>query len=155
MKRFKQTGVGDRTKAYDRLVTALTNSRIATENNALYQTIYGLIKQSSKDTGEIDTAIKTIEAQIPGGGSGGGGGIAPANQTYLTLNPETATLPNSKQLVAGANITLTSIGNTLEISSTGGGSVSTHYDAPLTDGHPDETELIFALGECIIVQVPI
>ena len=29
------------------------------------------------------------------------------------------------------------------------------YDSPLTDGDSDETELIFADGDCIIVQVPV
>lgn len=30
----------------------------------------------------------------------------PVNQTYLTMNPEEATLPNSRQLVAGTNVAL-------------------------------------------------
>jgi len=30
-----------------------------------------------------------------------------------------------------------------------------HYDSPLTDGDMIETNLIFANGECIIVQVPL
>jgi len=34
-------------------------------------------------------------------------------------------------------------------------SSSNHYDSPLTDGNVDETDLIFASGECVIVQVPV
>ena len=36
----------------------------------------------------------------------------------------------------------------------GGSEISTHYDCPLTDGNETEADLIFADGECIIVQVP-
>ena len=30
-----------------------------------------------------------------------------------------------------------------------------YYDTPLTDGNLEETDLIFANGECIIVRVPV
>ncbi len=30
-----------------------------------------------------------------------------------------------------------------------------HYDCPLTDGNEVEANLIYAAGECIIVQVPV
>lgn len=35
-----------------------------------------------------------------------------------------------------------------------GPTVAIYYDTPLTDGSLDETDLIFAMGECITVQVP-
>lgn len=42
----------------------------------------------------------------PGIIGGGGGGGAPATATFLTATDQTATLPNSRTLTAGANITL-------------------------------------------------
>lgn len=53
----------------------------------------------------------------PALGTGGGGG-APTNATYITETDETASLPNSFQLAAGSNITLTPVGNTLTVAAT-------------------------------------
>lgn len=71
--------------------------------------------------------------------------------TFLTAEDESADFPSSRQLIAGAGILFDdSIANERTISSTGGDT----YDAPLTDGDLVATELIFADGECVIVQVP-
>jgi hypothetical protein len=79
-------------------------------DNALYQTVQGIIERLS----QFQTV--TLEA------------VADINQS----------VSNSQTTI---NITDSGFGN--------------HYDTPLTDGDPDETDLIFASGECIIVQVPV
>ena len=56
-----------------------------------------------------------------------------------------------QELTLGTGLGIT--GTTLSV--TGGAGGATHYDAPLTDGDLVEANLIFALGECIIVQVPV
>jgi hypothetical protein len=62
-------------------------------------------------------SVSAASAQyVPPGGSGGGNTTA----TYVTQANETANLPNSYQVVAGTNITLTPSGSTLTISSSGG-----------------------------------
>lgn len=54
--------------------------------------------------------------------SGGGGGGAPATATFATIANEAATLPNSRRLVAGANVSFVDAGagSTLTISASGG-----------------------------------
>jgi hypothetical protein len=49
--------------------------------------------------------------------------IAPADLSYVTVNDESATLAQVRQLVAGAGIALTDngAGNTIEVAATGGG----------------------------------
>jgi len=74
-----------------------------------------------------------------------------AAPTYHTKENEKAILPNSVQLLAGPGIIFDdSEKNKRTIKTSNSG-----YDCPLTDGNVDETQLIFALGECIIVQVPV
>lgn len=73
------------------------------------------------------------------------------NAAFLTSEDESGDFPNSRQLLAGSNITFDdSVANQRTISSTG----SDTYDSPLSDGDLVAAELIFANGECIIVQVP-
>jgi len=57
-----------------------------------------------------------------------------------------------QEISLGSGLSMT--GTTLSASGGGGGG-ATHYDAPLTDGDLVEANLIFALGDCIIVQVPV
>lgn len=67
-------------------------------------------------------------------------------------------LPNSVQLLAGENIIFDdSVAGKRTISATVPPPVDTApegYWTPLTDGNMDETQLIFAAGECIAVFVP-
>jgi hypothetical protein len=52
-----------------------------------------------------------------------GGSSAPSNEDFLTSSDETATLPNSRQLLAGTNVTFdTSTPGELTVSAAGGGS---------------------------------
>jgi hypothetical protein len=72
--------------------------------------------------------------------------------TFLTVDDESADLPNSRQELPGTFITFDdSVPNQRTINGTG---ETLYYDAPLSDGDPIAAELIFADGECIIVQVP-
>lgn len=84
------------TLTLDRLQSQLLTSGLQQRNSALYQVIDELIKY-------IRTLNQATFGISTGGGSGGGG---IANDTFITVANETATLPNSRQLVAGDNITL-------------------------------------------------
>ena len=92
----------------------------------------------------------------PPGAQGPPGATPTLDQTFITQNAETS-LINSRRLVAGGGILFdTTMPGIFGISSTNGGSGSSnYYDCPLTDGDPDEADLIFANGECVIVQVPL
>jgi hypothetical protein len=80
--------------------------------------------------------------------------FATKSASFLTGNDDSTSLPNSLQLVAGTGITFDlSVANKLKIDSSGSG-ISSVYDSPLTDGNVDETNFIFANGDCIIVQIP-
>src|SRR6185295_14378802 len=111
MKRFRQTESSqkfpeDVPSGINRLITTLTNSKIATQNNALYQTIFGLIKNLSKYQTDTGKTLTTIQAAIDsGGGSGGGGGVPLLlSETFLTASDQSATLVNSRELIAGTGI---------------------------------------------------
>jgi hypothetical protein len=129
---------------FSSLFTSLSNSKVQVDNYSLYQTIFFLITNVARardllvqDLEDINEDLSDIFAS-----------------TFLTVENETDDFPNSRQLLAGTNITFDdSIAGERTISASGGGT-SDHYDAPLTDGDVDETDLIFASGECIIVQVP-
>jgi hypothetical protein len=80
-------------EAIARLKSQLLTSGLSQQNNALFQVINQLIDATSG----VAAATTTI---MTGGSSGGG----VTGATYLTENPETLLLPNSRQLIAGAGI---------------------------------------------------
>src|SRR5262245_22413088 len=88
-------------QAIDRLKAQLLTSGLSQQNQALFQVINQLI-------GAVRQSLANTEA-ITGGDSGGGGGVTGA--TFLTETDETASLPNSRQLVAGAGINIQSTPN--------------------------------------------
>lgn len=64
--------------------------------------------------------------QGPQGPAGPTGPAPTLTETFVTVNPETALLPNSRQLVAGTNVTLdTTVAGKLGINATGGGGTGT------------------------------
>jgi len=133
----------------------------ANPDNPMYQTIQAIIEkliqfqnQNIDDKSKIIADVTKIGGAITGGGGGGSTGSGLANLTYLTKDDETSTVSNSIQLLAGTGITFDDSAANKRIINTSGSS-SDHYDAPLTDGDIDETHLIFAMGECIIVQIPV
>ena len=124
------------------LITSLDNSKTQVTNYSLYQTIFYLIKNVDRSRNLVLEDINSLQVDL--------GSILAA--TFLTVNDESGAFANSRQLLAGTGITFDdTIPNRRTISSSGGGN---YYDSPLTDGNVDETDLIFANGECIIVQVP-
>jgi hypothetical protein len=79
--------------------------------------------------------------------------FASQTATYHTKLDETTFLPQSVQLLAGSGIIFDdSVANKRTILTAIGGN---HYDAPLSDGDKVAADLIYANGECIIVQVPV
>ena len=129
---------------FSRLQIVLLNARLQTSNNALYQVISELIKRigQSRDMILIDIEdVNSIINQI-------------LQAQFLTSADESALLPNSRELLAGTNITFDdTIANQRTISASGG-SGSAYYDSPLSDGDLVEADLIFANGDPITVQIP-
>ena len=120
-------------------------------DNALYQTVQVLIERLSQLQEILNEDISTIQDPTNPLSN-----VAPKTASYHTKFDDRAVLPNSIQLLAGLGITFDdSVIGKRTISSTGSGGLGNHYDSPLTDGHLVEAELIFAAGECIIVQVPV
>jgi hypothetical protein len=127
---------------FSSLFTSLSNSRTQITNNALYQTIFFLIQNTNISRDQLVDAIDVIDQGLSDIGAA----------SFLTVDDETNLFPNSRQLLAGLGIEFDdSVAGERTISA----AVGNYYDAPLTDGNEDETDLIFASGECIIVQVPI
>ncbi len=127
----------------NRLQSILLQSGIQTTNNALYQVIQQLI-----------AAVKAEQNRSLTTGGGGSADVnALKNRTYWTETNETAVLPVSRQVFAGSGITLDySVASQVTV---GAGNIAeVGYWTPLTDGDLDETDLIFADGECIAVFVP-
>jgi hypothetical protein len=77
------------------LYTSLANSKTQQSNNALYQTIFFLIKQVTQSRDLIIDELKTINTTI--------GAIL--NASFLTVNDESHLFFNSRKVVAGTNIT--------------------------------------------------
>lgn len=95
----------------NRLFSALLNTGLQTKDNPLYQVIYLLIQ-----------ALKQLQDIIFGTNTTGG----LINQSYLTVNNDTAVLPNSRQLLPGTNITFDdTIPGKRTINSTAGSEVFT------------------------------
>jgi hypothetical protein len=119
-------------------------------DNSLYQTIKQIIERLTHyqivNTEQLKQKLEQTDADKR---------YANKFATFLTKNDDTGLLPNSIQLLAGTNITFddTVLGKRTINSSGGGG--SDHYDAPLSDGDTTAADLIYANGECIIVQVPV
>jgi len=135
------------------LIGILAQTKGKTEPQ-LYQTVQEIINRLTQfqavtlnEVADINNSVNNSQSSIAI--------IADKYASYLTALPEEVRLPNSNQLLAGIGITIDySTPNRALISTDGDGLAGKYYDAPLTDGLVPNTELIFGLGECIIVQVP-
>lgn len=127
---------------FSSLVTLLDNSKTQVQNYSLYQTIFFLIKNTSKARDLLVDSIDTINEQIS----------QIFATSFLTEFDETDAFANSRQLLAGTGILFddTVAGIRTVSSSTG----NNYYDSPLSDGDEDEADLIFADGSPIICQLP-
>lgn len=128
----------------DRLKSQLAVSKVKHEDFPLFQVVVQLIdaiRQLQLATGE---EIESIS-----------GGISSlSNLRLLTHTSESVALPNSRQLIAGTNITFD---DTVINQRTVNVSVPIPPDrewSVLTDGNLIEPELIFVSGDVIMVHVP-
>jgi len=124
----------------DRLKSVLRQSGIQQTNQPLFQVIDQLINWARDAQVELNAQVQASAASVEDG-------------TFLTTGNDIVTLPNSKQLLAGIGITFDdSVFGQRTINASG--SLDSGFWTPLTDGDEDETDLIFASGECIMVFVP-
>jgi hypothetical protein len=101
--------------------------------------------------GDVSHAIAIQPTPVPppaGFGIIAGGGPLVA----ATVPTDTLTFTSADGSVAFVSDPLT---KTLDVTAGGTGPTATHYDAPLSDGDLVAADLIYAAGECIIVQVPL
>lgn len=124
-----------------KLQAVLLTSGLQQSNQPLFQVISQLIKAI------IDSNIGVLEVA-----ENSGGGSVVGDQTFITVNDELATLPQSNQLVAGDNVTFdSSVFGQLRIDV----ALGDHPDwSVLTNGDPVNPELIFAGGDVIMVETP-
>lgn len=127
---------------FEELTTSLTNSRLQSKDNALYQTIYLLIKKMGRSRDLIVNTLKKLELSLS----------AIAAASFLTENNETVIFRNARQLLAGIGI---SFDDSVPGSRTINNTFSAGYWTPLTDGNTTEAQLIYANGQAIAVNVPV
>lgn len=147
---------------FTNLNVSLVNSKLQQSNFPLYQTIKGLIDNSQQSRKQITDLLNSFFGDIIINDDTDLSAILAALlqildtlkfSTFWTENDETVRLPESNQVIAGTGITLDySVAGRVTISATGGS--GSGYYAPLTDGNIDETDLIYAAGECIMVAQP-
>lgn len=118
-----------------RLHSNLLLTGLQQKDNALFQVIDALIQNS-----------RFLESLL-GGLSGGGGGSSTTNITEITNHYMLASHRFSDRNNKRGRMGPPGIDGT-------NGTGEEGYWAPLTDGDPDETDLIFADGECIMVFIP-
>ncbi len=86
-----------------RLKSTLLSSGLQRKDPDLYQVINQIIDFTNGNIGDINARIGLISGGS--GGGGGGGGFAPTTAGYLTTVDEHVTLPNSRELLPGTNVT--------------------------------------------------
>lgn len=122
-----------------RLKSNLANGKVRETDFPTYQVINALIDQITKLQKALDARIVIIAGESSG----------VKNLDYITHTNEGVDLPNSRQLIAGTEVTFdVSIPGQLIINVSASGS---SWDV-LTDGDLIEPELIFAGGEVIMVE---
>lgn len=128
---------------FSSLIVSLDNSKTQTKNHALYQTIFYLIQNTQRARDLLVDEIESIDELVS----------AILAATILTVNDETNTFPNSRQLLPGTGITFDdTVDGERTINASGG--AGNYYDSPLSDGDLGAADLIFGNGDPIICQVP-
>lgn len=130
--------------AIQRLKAQLLTSGLSQKDQTLFQIINQLIDSLGATATEVNVTAGSI---TPAG--------APKAATYLTSGVEVASLPNSRQLLAGTNVTFDdTVANerTINVATP---PPATYYDwSVLTNGDPVTPELIFAGGDVIMIRIP-
>ena len=127
-------------KRLGKLQSILLQSNLQQTNQPLYQVINQLIQAI------IDSNVGVVEI------TGGGGGGPLSNQPYLTHQNAQVALPQSRQLLAGDNVTFDdTVPNERTINASGG--TGPEWSV-LTNGDAVNPELIFAGGDVIMTHVP-
>ena len=127
----------------DRLKAQLLTSGLSQKNQPLFQVINQLIDAVRQGFTETDNAIS--------GGSGGGGGGGLANLHYLTHQNDFASLPFSRELLAGTGI---SFDDSIISQRTVNVTVVSPEWSVLTNGDLILPELVFAGGDVIMTHTP-
>ena len=129
-----------------KLKSVLLTSGLQKENQPLYQVINQLIDAL------IGVANATITAIDDSSGSSADLTAIEAAQ-LLTSGDETTTFPNSRELLAGTNVSFDdSVANERTIN-VADAAVGVEWDV-LTNGDAASPEIIFADGEVIMVHIP-
>lgn len=127
--------------AIQRLKAQLLTSGLSQKDQTLFQIINQLIDSLGATATEVNVTAGSI---TPSG--------APKTATFLTSGVEAPTLPNSRQLLAGTNV---SFDDTVANERTINVPTPTYYDWDvLSNGDPVTPELIFAGGEVIMIRIP-
>ena len=126
----------------DRLKSTLVTSNIQKDNPALYQVIVQLIGAVKLLQGIFITDIATVAGNIPPN---------VANLNFLTHNDESVNLHNSRQLIAGSNVTFDDTVVNQRIINV---NITEREWSVLTDGDLIEPELVFAGGDVIMSHIP-
>lgn len=109
----------------DRLTTWLNQSNTQEKNNPLYQTIFYLIRAVKELQTETQDAISSIPIPVTG----------LEDLDFLTHSDESAILPNSRQLIAGTNVSFDdTVVNQRTVNVTGGSSGDDYV--VVSDGNP-------------------
>jgi hypothetical protein len=143
---YGPNGAGAMTTAYGIRVNDISG---ASTNYAWYSGI-GAIRMGeiAAAAGQTYTVLVDDNGVLSSGS--GGGGSAPASATFLTATDESGTLPNSRQLLAGTNVTFDdSVPNERTINASGGGS-GTDY-VVLGNGVQPPTPMDDGMGSFIYV----
>ena len=123
-----------------RLRTQLVTSGLQKRDNPLFQVINQLIGLLQDVGNNAQTAINNIDT-----------GLADAD--FITWSDESTLLPNSRELLAGTNITFDdSIANERTINASGSGGFVEW--SVLTNGNVINPELVFASGDVIMTHIP-
>ena len=95
----------------------------------------------------IDAVNSEAQSTTSGISSASGGVTTLKNRSYLTTSDESSKLPNSRKLVAGANISFDdAVANEMELN-------GDDWDV-LTDGDVTEPEAITVDGKVIMAHIP-
>jgi len=138
---------------YISLLSVLINSKIQQTNPPLYQVISELLRRLNDNKKAVDTAIEELEVQTTTIGDTiiNISGIT-GDATFITVNDETISLPNSVQLLAGTGINFDdSVPNKRTIIATGGTGGGSGGVLPMVNGEEPPQLLSNGVGDLVII----